>query len=286
MGRTGTIVYDKGKVGLWREVAGAPLGGKLMGVLDLPSKLPVRLWLDPDPAANEQSFVAPIKAILTAGTLVLFDRGFDASPFFDWLTDHQVSLVSRARTLGASQITEFFTNSSQVRDGLVRFGQYRSHPCTHPLRRVEIKVGGVWHRYLTNARDPAVLSPRDVAELSGSRWRIEEAFLLTKRLLGLAYRWTGPFHGIALPVWATWLLDGVLMGRRDAIAQELDLPLEQISLDMVSRGLDHFTLAAQRGETSDPVASLAAQSDLGIVKRQRKSRARARLDTWPQELNL
>lgn len=275
-----------GKVGLLRETTGATLGGKLVGVLDLPSKLPVQLWLDPDPTTNEKSLLASIQTVLTAGTLVLFDRGFYAFPFFDWLTDHQVSFITRARTLGAYQITQFFTDTGGVRDCLVQFGRYPSNPCTHPLRLVEIKVGGVWHRYLTNVRDPALLSPRDVAELSGYRWRIEEAFLLTKRLLGLAYLWTGAFNGIALQVWATWLLYGVLVDLGDAIAQELDRPLEQISLEMVYRGLYHFTMAFHRGKATDPVAYLARQTDLGIVKRQRKARERARLDKWPQELNL
>ena len=275
-----------GKVGLLRETTSTPLGGKLMGVLDLPSKLPVHLWLAPDSAANERSFLDPIKAILTKGTLVLFDRGFYAFPFFDWLSDQQVSFISRARETAAYHITHFFTNTAQVRDCLVEFGQYASNPCAHPLRLIEVKVGGVWHRYLTNVLDPTVLSARDVAELYGYRWRIEEAFLLTKRLLGLAYLWTGAFNGIALQVWATWLLYGVLVNLSDAIAQELNLPLEHISLEMVYRGLYHFTMASQRGETTDPIAYLAAQTDLGIVKRKRKSRERARLDKWPQELNL
>lgn len=274
------------KVGLLRDAPGCPLGGKLLGVLDLPSKLPVHLWLDLDPTTHEQRFLDQIKAVLTPGTLVLFDRGFYGFPLFDWLSDHQVSFVSRAKAGGAYQITKWFTNTQQVRDCLVQFGQHRANPCTHPLRLVEVKLGGVWHRYLTNVRDPAVLSARDVAELYGYRWRIEEAFLVTKRLLGLAYLWTGAANGIAVQVWATWLLYGVLVDLSDAIAQELDLPLETISLEMVYRGLYHFTMAHHRGEATDPIAYLAAQTDLGIVKRKRPAREHARRDKWPQELNL
>ena len=37
--------------------------------------------------------------------------------------------------------------------------------------------------------DPQVLCAQQVRDLYAQRWRIEEAFLLTKRLLGLAYLW-------------------------------------------------------------------------------------------------
>jgi hypothetical protein len=55
---------------------------------------------------------------------------------------------------------------------------------------------------------------------------------------------------------------------------------------MVYRGLYFFTGAFARGEATDPVAYLAAQPDLGIVKRRRHSRERASLDKLPQDLNL
>jgi Transposase DDE domain len=274
------------KVGGLRDAPTAPLAGKLCGLLDLPSKLPVQLWLDPNPSANEKSFLDRLKPFLPPGTLVLFDRGFYAFPFFDWLTEHHVAFVSRARELGADPITQFLTETATVRDCLIQLGQYRSNPCTHPVRLIEVQVGGVWHRYLTNVLDPTVLPTSDVVALYGYRWRIEEAFLLTKRLLGLAYLWTGAFNGVCLQVWATWLLYGVLVDLSDAIAQELTLPLERISLEMVYRGLYHFTVAFNKAQAHDPVVYLAAQTDLGIVKRRRKYRERDRLDKMPPDLNL
>ena len=278
------------KVGLLREAAGStvPLGGKLCGVLDLPSKLPVALWVEANPAVNEKSFLDRIKEVLTPHSLVLFDRGFYAFPFFDWLTDQTISFVSRARDLSAYQVTEVLFASEQVRDQIIALGQYRSNPCRHPLRLVEVRYGDHWYRYLTNVRDPHLLSTKDIIDLYGYRWRIEEAFLLTKRLLGLAYLWTGSFNGIALQVWATWLLYAVLVDLSDAVAQELNQPLETISLEMVFRGLYHFSVAHHNGLATNPVSYFAdpANADLGIVKRRRKSRERARLDKYPQELNL
>lgn len=276
------------KVGLLRPEPGTVLGGTLEAVLDLATKLPVHLWLDRDPAANDLRFRERIQALLLPGTFLVLDAGYYAFPFFDWLTEHSGGFVIRARTLRAETVVRVLHDSPRVRDRIVKLGMYRSNPCTHPVRLIEVQVGGSWRPYLTNVLDPAVLSAADVVDLYGRRWKIEEAFLVTKRLLGLSYLWSGAYNGIALQVWATWLLYGVLVDLTDAVAEELDQPLDALSLEMVYRGLYHFTVAFQAGTATDPVAYLAAQTGLGIVKRRRKHRERQRatLESWRQELNL
>jgi hypothetical protein len=89
-----------------------------------------------------------------------------------------------------------------------------------------------------------------------------------------------------LQVWASWLLYAVLIDLSDAVAQELDIPLDQVSIEMVYRGLYHFSVAHQKGNAHDPVTYLASKTNLGIVKRRRRSRERARLDKYPVELKL
>lgn len=283
------------KVGVLRGAPDVPLGGKLLALLDLATKLPsprrvasgdIRLWLDDDPNTNEKAFLDELKELLQAGTLLIFDRGFYSFPFFDWLTEQGLWFVTRARDLASFRVEQVLFQSPNVRDRIIALGMYRSNPCRHRVRLVEVCIGGLWHRYLTNVLDPTVLSTADVMDLYGRRWCIEEAFLQVKRLLGLAYLWTGAQNGIEMQIWATWLLYGVLIDLSDAVAQELNLPLDQISVEMVYRGLYHFCGAYQRGEATDPVAYLAAQTDLGIVKRRRKYRERARLDKIPIELNL
>src|SRR3990172_6258327 len=105
-----------GKVGLLREAAQALLAGKILALLDLPSKLPIKVWLDEDPEVNEKSFLDQVKPLLKAGTLLLFDRGFYSFPFFDWLTDNGLWFVTRARDLTAFRITGWLHNSANVRD--------------------------------------------------------------------------------------------------------------------------------------------------------------------------
>jgi hypothetical protein len=276
------------KVGLLRPEPGTVLGGTLEAVLDLATRLPVHLWLDPDPVGNDLRFLDRVKGVLGPGTLLVMDAAYWAFPFFDWLTDHGCGFVIRARTVRAEAVVRVLHESASVRDRVVRLGLYRSNPCAHPVRVVEVRVGQTWRPYLTNVLDPAVLAAADVVDLYGRRWKIEEAFLVTKRLLGLSYLWSGAYNGIALQVWCSWLLYAVLVDLADAVAEEKGLPLDAMSLEMTYRGLYHFTGAFRRGEAADPAAWLAAQDGLGLVKRRRKSRERRRapLESWRQELNL
>jgi hypothetical protein len=106
------------------------------------------------------------------------------------------------------------------------------------------------------------------------RWRIEDAFAIVKRLLGLAYFWSGSSNGVQVQVWATWLVYAVLVDLTDAVAAELAQPFQALSVEMVYRGLYHFTPAVQRGPADDVVVYLAANAaGLGILKRKRKHRS-------------
>ena len=66
---------------------------------------------------------------------------------------------------------------------------------------VKVFHQGEWHGYLTNELNPAVLPAQYVVALYSQRWRIEDAYNIVKRLLGLAYFWTGSQYGVELQVW-------------------------------------------------------------------------------------
>jgi hypothetical protein len=164
--------------------------------------------------------------------------------------------------------------TAEIRDRLVLLGG-ENGPCHHTLRLIEVHFGSQWYRYLTSVLDPAVLPANVVADLYRRRWRIEEAFLFVKRNLNLAYLWTGSLNGVLLQVWATWLFFALVVDLGDAVAEELLLPFDRISLEMVFRGLYHYTQAHARREINDPIKYLAApeNQDLGVVKRIRKKPA-------------
>ena len=123
-----------------------------------------------------------------------------------------------------------------------------------------------------------------VANLYGKRWRIEEAFNTVKRLLGLSYLWTGSVNGIKLQIWGTWLFYGVLIDLGDAVAEELSLPLDSISIEMIYRGLYHFIVAYNKGKTKDVIKYFSAPEnrDLGIIKRRRKPRQKLIIAPFPE----
>jgi hypothetical protein len=273
------------KVGLLREVPGCILGGTIGGVLDVRTKLPIQVWFDPEVADNDLRWREQIMALVPANTLVLMDAGFYAFSFFDWFTDHDRTFMTPAKANAAFTVKRTLLETPRVRDRVIQLGQYRSAPCRHPLRLLEVQIGTTWHRSLTNVLDPNVLTPRDLVELYAQRWRIEEAFNVTKRLLGLSYLWSGDPNAIALQVWATWMLYAVLVDLSDAVAEELDQPLERISLERTYRSLYHFATAFAAGAAVDPVAYLASDPTLVLIP-PRPKRDQRRLDAWPPELNL
>jgi hypothetical protein len=272
------------KVGLLSETTTAVLGGTVFAVLDLPSKLPVQLVWEAEAVGNDLRFVPQVLETVEPGTFLLFDLGFTSFAFYASLTERQIGWLTRAKSNLKASVVQTLRQQPGVRDQRVRIGV--GAPTEQVVRLIAVLTPTGWRRYLTNVLDPAVLSAADAVALYGLRWRLEDAFLLVKRLLGLSYIWTGAANGIQLQCWATWLLYAVLIDLCDAIAEELDEPLDRISVEMVYRSLSFFCGAYQRGEATDPVAYLAApaQASLGIVKKRRPKRERERLARLPPTL--
>src|SRR6266508_4088099 len=264
------------KVGLLRDGEGPVLAGRMAAVLDLLSQLPRQVWYEEDWHAHDQRFWERVLSSLTRGALLLFDLGFLNYARFDQLTEQGVFFLTRTTQNIATRTEQVLRATEDLRDRLVWVGSGPESCCHHLLRMVEVRYQGKWYRYLTNVVDPMVLPSEYVVALYWQRWRIEDAFNIVKRLLGLAYFWTGSINRVQVQVWTTWILYSVLVDLTDAVAQALNKPFQALSLEMVYRGLYHFTQAHQRGETDDPVAYLAAEAEgLGIIKRKRKRRAAA-----------
>lgn len=204
------------------------LAGKLCTVIDLVTRLPVEVWFHTNPAASETNFEAPLLKLLPPKTLVLLDRGFYHFQFLQQLINQQVHFITRLKAKASIKYLKVFSYDHSVKDRLIQLGTVRRSAPVLTLRLIEIKVGKTSYYYITSVLDPQILPPYVVADLYRRRWRIEEAFYVVKRLLGLSYLWTGSINGVKLQVWATWLFYAVLVDLGDAVANELALPFDRI----------------------------------------------------------
>lgn len=263
------------KLHLLREAEKHPLAGRMTALLDLASRLPQQLWYEPDPQASDQRAWPQILAAVPAGALLLFDRGYTDFQRFLALTQAQITWITRAKSRLAFHQERPLIDTARIQDALGWIGEGATR---QQVRLVSVLVSGQWYRYLTNELDPQRLPAPELVALYRHRWNIEEAYATVKRLLGLAFFWVGSENGVQLQLWATWLLYAVLMDLTDAVAEELQQPVATLSLEMVYRGLYHFTQAFHRGAANDPVTYLAEDArGLGIVKQKRKPPTR----DWP-----
>jgi hypothetical protein len=226
------------------------LAGKMATVIDLMTRLPVDIWFQENPRASDVKLEKNILQLVPTKTLLLLDRGFYHFSFWLKLIEADIHLITRLKKGAAIQVERVFTESYDLRDSLVRLGSGTAKTPFITLRLIEVRSGKTWHSYLTSVLEPQVLPPYVVADLYRRRWRIEEAFNTVKRLLGLSYLWTGSLNGIQLQIWGTWIFYAILVDLGDAVADQLSLPIDSISLEMIYRGLYHFYVARQKGKAT------------------------------------
>lgn len=272
------------KLNSLKDVPQGQLAGKMGIVVDLMTRLPVEIWFQENPRASDTKLETDILNRVTAKTLLLLDRGFYHFRFWQQLIEQDVHFITRLKKGASIKVEQVFTEGYTLRDRLIRLGSGTKKTPEITLRLIEVRSGKTWHSYLTSVLEPTVLPPYVVADLYRRRWRIEEAFNIVKRLLGLSYLWTGSLNGIQLQIWGTWLFYAVLVDLGDAVAEELALPFDRISLEMIYRGLYHFSVACQKGQATDPVKYFSApeNQDLGVVKYLRKPNVKLIVAPFPE----
>jgi hypothetical protein len=267
-----------------RAQAESPLAGKMMMMVDGLTRRPLKAFYSPDAQANDKRCGEQLLAALPTGGLMVVDRGFFAFPWFDQFTEAQKYFVTRQRAKTAYRTVAVLSDQAHYRDEIIELGQYRANPCRHWVRQVSVLWNGQWYRYLTNVLDDKQLSAREVCELYRRRWRIEEAFLLTKRLLGLSYLWVGGKNGVEIQVYATWIFYTVLTDVCVQVGAALGEALEKISVEMVFRSLYHYSRALERDEEVELISFLVRHAKLlGLVKAERqrhRERASENFKVW------
>ncbi len=266
------------KVGLLRDLEKHPLAGKMTALLHLGSQLPDKIWFDTKAASHDQSFWEAILAHVQSGGLLLFDLGYTNFTYYRLLTEKGVTYVTRAKSNLKYEVAQVLVNTPVFRDRIVWIGTGDDR---QQVRLVEVLYGKSWRRFLTNELDPEQLPARYLVALYYRRWTIERAYATIKRLLGLAYFWSGSQNAVELQLWSTWIVYTVLIDLCDEVAGLLRLPFERISVEMVFRSIYYYTKAVKRGDVRPLPEYLADRSaDLGIVKRKRKNETSI-FELWP-----
>jgi hypothetical protein len=257
------------KMGLLKDLENNPLAGKMTALLDVCTRLPVQIWYEANPQAHDQRFWPQIQSELARGMLLILDLGYTNFLVFRQLTPQGVTFLTRAKTNLSYVVDRELHRSPAVHDRVVWIGKDDTR---QQVRLIAVLYKGKWYRYLTNELDPRQLPTEYAVALYWQRWRIEDAYNVVKRLLGLAYFWSGSQNAVELQLWSTWLLYGALVDLTDDVADALNRPFAAISMEMVYRSLYYFTKAHERGEADDLITYLAGNTKLlGIVKRKPSS---------------
>ena len=237
-------------------------------VVDIPTRIPIKVWFYPTIKVDDANLTQKLLNLVPAKTLLILDRGFNHVQVLSGLMAKQINFITRLRSHKLFQVEQVLTSTYRVKDQIISIKSSQALTSHLKLRLVQIRHNQHWYTFLTSVLDPTILPPYVVADLHRRRWRLENVLQIVKQLLGLNYLWTGTMNGIQVQIWASWLFYSVLADLGDAIANELGIPFERISLKKVFWGLNRFNQAYAEGKTINPVVYFVTDihPDCTVVK--------------------
>jgi hypothetical protein len=218
----------------------ALLPGQLSGRFDLRRQQWQKVEFAPDARQNEKVLARTMVSGLPKWSLVLFDLGYFAFEFFDWLTEHEYFWVSRLKEKVTYEVVHVFHQQGDVLDALVWLGKYRADRAKHMVRMVQYRHGDKLRRYLTNVVDPKQLPLYRIVELYARRWDIEMAIKLVKRELKLSFLCSADQEVILQQVWAVLILSQIFQALRKEIAGKAGVDVFEVSMTLMIRMLPQF----------------------------------------------
>jgi Transposase DDE domain len=256
------------KIGLLKDYEQHPLAGRMLGILDMVSKLPVWVGFSADADAHDQRFWPEILAKIEAGALLVFDMGYINYLRFAEMTRTGITFVTRAKDNLVYRLDRTLERSADLHDQIVWIGNEREGTLQR-IRLVELLFRGKWYRYISNELDADRLPAIVLVDLYRQRWRVEDAFNVVKSLLGLSYFHCAAENAIRLQVWATWILYAVLVDLTDAVAEALQRPIADISMEMVYRSIQFYP--TRRPDEPEDLAAFLAHNhkSFGLIKRKK-----------------
>jgi hypothetical protein len=247
-----------------KGLAGLP--GRMATVFDLRRQQFCRAQLIGDATERETLHARAMICGIPTGSLVLFDLGFFAFPWFDDLTDAGYYWLSRVRSRVTWDPVHTLLSTDAALDQLVWLGTYRADQAAHLVRLIQVTVKGRTYQYLTNVRDPHLLSVQDVIELYARRWDIELAFKLLKRHLGMHLLWSTKQVVMAQQIWATLTIAQVLLAFWKEVAGRANVDVFDVSLSLLISEAPQLAAAGR-----DPLAEIVAEGKrVGIIRPNRR----------------
>ena len=140
-------------------------------------------------------------------TLAVTESGVDILTLGQYLRPTGSHLpVARYYTPSGRSIQRDYGSTALEDYGAVhRWGDWTREELYGAARVLSALLADFVTRRMTSELDAARLPPRYVVALYWQRWRIEDAYNIVKRLLGLAYFWCGAQNAVEMQIWATWL---------------------------------------------------------------------------------
>ncbi len=233
------------------------LAGKLVGLFDVRRQQWWKVEQIADPHQNEKVAARGILQGLAKGALILFDLGYFAFPWFDYLTAEGYYFVSRFRLKTSYKVLHVFYQKTipagsqggelagEVFDGIVWLGAYRADKAAWPVRLVRFSVGGKERVYITNVLDPNLLSIREIARLYARRWDFELAVKLIKRYLKLHLFWSSKDVVVLQQIWAVLIISQVLQALRLEIAGRTGVEPFDVSMALLVEYLPQYSYTGE-----------------------------------------
>ena len=232
----------------------ALLPGKLAGRFDLRRQQWQLVRHRADPHENDKVAARELLVGLPPRSLLLADLQYFAFPWFDELTEADYYWVSRYRAKTSYEVLHTYYRDGDTFDGLIWLGQHRADRAKHAVRLVQYRHRGILYRYLTNVRDPTLLSIREIARLYARRWDFELAVKLVKRHLGLHLLWSAKPVVVQQQVWATLCIAQILHALQLEIAGRAGVDPFDVSLALL---VEYLPRLARGGQ--DPLALFVAE---------------------------
>lgn len=236
----------------------ALLPGRLSARFDLRRQQWQKVEFTPEPRQNEKVLARAMVAGLPKRSLILFDLGYFAFEFFDWLTQGEYFWVSRMKEKVTYEVVHTHYAQGDVVDALVRLGKYRADRARHLARLVQYRHNGQLRRYITNVLDPRQLPLHRIVELYARRWDIEMAIKLVKRELKLSFLCSGHQEVILQQVWSALILSQIFQALRKEIAGKAGVDVFDVSMALMIRMLPQFA-----ADGVDPVEAFVERGRFG-----------------------